>query len=79
MGDSKRAVGAGTFDVHPALSYYLPAKLGEFLQKPYILQQHMTVGAGGMTFWLSGTGNPVLVVNFFSLFILFSLVSDFVP
>ena len=65
--DGERAVGAGALGVHAPLGNHLAVEVGELLQEPDILEQLGPRGPAVSTFWLSGTGTPAFVVNFFSL------------
>ncbi len=65
MRDGKGAVGARALGMHAPLGDYLPVEMGKLLQKPDILQKLRPPGPAVMTFWLSATGAPVLLVSFF--------------
>ncbi len=54
MGDGERPIGAGTFGVHPPFGDDFAIKMGEFFQKPDILQQLRAAWPGG---------HDVLVIN----------------
>ena len=52
VGDGEGAEGAGSFGVHAALGNYLPVEVGQFLQKPDILQA--VPGRAVRRSWCSG-------------------------
>ncbi|MBV6480974.1 MAG: hypothetical protein DIKNOCCD_00683 [bacterium] len=45
MGDCESPKGTGTFGMHPSFGNDFTIEMGQFLQKPYILQQHRAMAA----------------------------------
>lgn len=61
--DSKRAVGAGTLGVHASFRDDLTVEMGQFFQKPDVLQQHGAARAGCEHPVVVRYGAPALVVS----------------
>ena len=61
VGDGEGAVGPGALGVHASLGDHLAVEVGEFLQKPDILQQHRAARPGGHDVLVVGDGSAGVV------------------